>query len=49
MYSPEDYDEKLQSCIIVENYLEAAGVIQAQKAGVSLESVTRPLKKTEIL
>ena len=35
--------------IIVENYLEAAGVIAAKKAGVTLESVRRPLKETEII
>lgn len=33
----------------VENYLEAAGVISAMKTGVTLESVTRPLKPTTIL
>lgn len=32
----------------VENYLEAAGVIAAMKAGVTVESVTRPLRKTII-
>ena len=34
--------------IIVENYLEAVGIIQAMKAGVSLESVHRPLAYTTI-
>jgi hypothetical protein len=34
--------------IFVENYLEAAGVISAWKAGVSLESVIRPLKETNV-
>ncbi len=33
---------------IVENYLEAAGVMAALKAGVSTESVTRPLKDTVV-
>lgn len=33
---------------IVENYLEAVGVMHALKAGVSLESVRRPLNKTMI-
>ncbi len=33
---------------IVENYLEAAGVMQALKAGVSLDTVRRPLKFTKV-
>jgi hypothetical protein len=39
----------LFNTIHVENYLEAAGCIQAMKAGVSFESVRRPLRKTSIL
>lgn len=35
--------------IFVENYLEAAGYIQSIKAGVSLESIRRPLAETKIL
>ncbi len=35
--------------IEVENYLEAAGVISAMKSGITIESVRRPLKPTEIL
>ena len=31
---------------IVENYLEAAGVLAALKAGVSVESVRRPISDT---
>jgi hypothetical protein len=34
---------------IVENYLEAVGVMSALKGGVAVESVRRPLKNTEIL
>ena len=34
--------------ITVDNYLEAAGVIAAMKAGVSLESTRRPLKHTTV-
>lgn len=34
---------------IVDNYLEAIGVMYALKAGVSIESVRRPIKKTRIL
>jgi len=33
---------------IVDNYLEAAGVMAALKAGVSLETVRRPLPKTTV-
>ena len=36
-------------CIIVENYLEAAGMIAAIKAGISPESLTRPLAATEVI
>ncbi len=35
--------------IFVENYLEAVGVIQAMKKGLSLESLKRPIGKTEII
>ena len=35
--------------IIAKNYLEVAGIISAKKAGVSLQSVRRPLNRTEIL
>jgi len=34
--------------IRVKNYLEAAGVIQAMKAGITLESVTRPFRGTVV-
>ncbi len=34
------------SVIVVKNYLEAAGIISAMKAGVTIESVRRPLRKT---
>lgn len=33
---------------IVDNYLEAAGVMQALKAGIALESVRRPLAGTNV-
>ena len=36
------------SCIFVENYLEAVGYIQTYKAGVSPESVRRPIKGAKI-
>lgn len=35
--------------IIVENYLEALGVVQAMKIGVTTESIRRPIKNTEII
>ncbi len=38
----------IPNLITVNNYLEAAGVMAALKTGVSLESVRRPLKQTEI-
>ncbi len=34
--------------VTVENYLEAAGVIMAMKAGISLGSIHRPLKSTKV-
>ncbi len=37
------------SFIIAQNYLEVAGIISAIKAGVSIESVRRPLKATKVL
>lgn len=35
--------------IEVENYLEAAGLITAMKAGISRDSIRRPLKPTEVI
>lgn len=35
--------------IFVDNYLEAAGVILAMKSGITLESLRRPLKYTEVI
>jgi hypothetical protein len=34
---------------IVENYLEAAGVMTALRAGVAIDTVRRPLKETTII
>ncbi len=42
-------DSMPESVIRVRNYHEAAGVILGMKQGLSLESVRRPLKATEIL
>jgi hypothetical protein len=42
-------DKMPDSFIIAKSYLEAAGIICAAKAGVTLESVRRPLGRTEIL
>jgi len=35
--------------IVVDNYLEATGVMAALKAGVSLESIRRPLENTAVI
>lgn len=40
---------KDDNVLFVENYLEAAGVIAALDAGITIESVRRPLKPTEII
>jgi len=42
-------DPMPDSFIIVENYLEAAGVLVAMGRGLSLESLRRPLKATRVL
>lgn len=42
-------DEMPDSFIIVENYLEAAGVISSLNAGIDYRTVRRPLEKTEII
>jgi len=44
-------DEKIiyKNLIYVENYLEAAGVVAAIKAGISIESLSRPLASTKVL
>ena len=33
---------------IAENYLEAAGIMNAMKAGVTIESVRRPIRETRV-
>ncbi|MCH8068615.1 MAG: DUF3326 domain-containing protein, partial [Candidatus Marinimicrobia bacterium] len=42
----EDYPFQSGKLFIVDNYLEAVGVMNALKAGVSVESVRRPLSVT---
>ncbi|MDD4970818.1 MAG: DUF3326 domain-containing protein [Paludibacter sp.] len=42
-------DEMPESFIIVDNYLEAAGLLMAYKAGVTRESVRRPILSAKIL
>lgn len=42
------HDDMPDNFIIAKNYLEAAGIISARKAGISIESVQRPLEKTKI-
>ncbi len=42
-------DDGMPGSIVASNYLEAAGVICARRARVSLESVRRPLKHTFVL
>ena len=37
------------SCIFVENYLEAAGVIKAMEQGISLDTLRRPIEHTKII
>jgi len=44
--SLEDYPFRPGKLFIVDNYLEAVGVMNALKAGVSVESVRRPLADT---
>jgi len=44
-----DKQYTVNSAIFVENYIEAAGLIMSMQAGISVESVRRPLKPTEIL
>ncbi len=42
-------DEMHPSCIFVKNYLEAAGVIQAMKEGISLKSLRRPINHAVVI
>lgn len=42
-------DKMGDNVIIAKNYLEVAGIINAKKAGVTLESVRRPLKQTKCI
>jgi len=38
-----------EDCYFVTNYLEAAGIIAAKNAGVTINSVLRPLEKTKVI
>lgn len=42
-------DQMPEEFIIVDSYLEAVGVISAMKAGVSLDSIRRPIEHTQVL
>jgi hypothetical protein len=42
-------DQMPDEFILVENYLEAAGIISCMKSGIHRDSVRRPLKYTKIL
>jgi len=42
-------DKMPDSFIIAKNYLEVAGIISAKKAGITLESIRRPLGRTKII
>lgn len=44
----EDLPFESGKLFIVNNYLEAAGVMQALKSGVSVESVRRPISQTNV-
>ena len=46
--SLEELPFSAKQLIIVDNYLEAAGVMNAMKAGVAPESVRRPLSRTTV-
>lgn len=39
----EPHTEKIKNCIVVDNYVEAAGIISGKKAGITVESVRRPI------
>lgn len=45
----DDYPFKPEKLFIVDNYLEAVGVMNALKAGVSVESLRRPLSDTRYI
>ena len=39
----------MDKAIAVENYLEAAGLVMSWKAGVSLDTLRRPLAHTAVI
>lgn len=41
-------ERKSSNCYIVSNYLEAVGLIKLLENGMTIESVTRPIKETKI-
>ena len=47
--SLEDYPFQPGKLFIVDNYMEAVGVMNALKTGVSVESIRRPLADTRVV
>ena len=45
----EDFPFRAGKLFIVENYLEAVGVITALKAGIAVDTVRRPIRKTRVV
>ena len=45
----QDLPFKKNKIFVVDNYLEAVGIMISLKAGVSPESVRRPIKYTDIV
>lgn len=44
----EPFTEKIKNCIVVDNYIEAAGIISGKKAGITAASVRRPINEITI-
>ena len=45
----QDFPFQRKNLFIVDNYLEAVGIMTSLKAGVSPQAVRRPIKYTKIL
>jgi len=45
----EDYSFKPEKLFVVDNYLEAVGVMNAIKSVISVDSVRRPLANTKVV
>lgn len=48
IYGSNWYEKDFGSCVFVDDYLEAVGVIKAMDIGITIESIRRPLEQVKL-